>query len=117
MLTSERIKKSDQHNATNDRIKRRYLHYLRETKGRDNSSLDAVAKAIDRFEEYSRLRDFKKLHPEQVRAFKAHLTAARSERTGEALVGLDNLFNVRRAQGLFLLVGATAGLSLTNQIR
>ena len=55
-------------NSANERIKRRYLQHLKETKGRDEASLDAVAKAIDRFEEHSKFRDFKKFHVEQVRA-------------------------------------------------
>ena len=53
--------------------------------GRDEASLDAVAKAIDRFEEHSKFRDFKKFHVEQVRAFKAHLRTTRNVRTGEPL--------------------------------
>ena len=72
-------------NAANERVKRRYLQYLKEVKGRDEASIDAVAKAIDRFEETSRHRDFKKFHIEQARAFKAHLAAARNARTGEPL--------------------------------
>jgi site-specific recombinase XerD len=36
-------------NSANERVKRRYLQHLKETKGRDEASLDAVAKAIDRF--------------------------------------------------------------------
>ena len=72
-------------NGANERVKRRYLHHLKETKGRDEASLDAVAKAIDRFEEHAKFRDFKKFHVEQVRAFKAHLRTTRNVRTGEPL--------------------------------
>jgi integrase len=72
-------------NGPNERVKRQYLHILKETKGRDEASLDAVAKAIDRFEEHSKHRDFKKFHVEQARAFKANLTATRNARTGEPL--------------------------------
>ncbi len=72
-------------NGPNERVKRRYLHHLKETKGRDEASLDAVAKAIDRFEEHSKHRDFKKFHVEQARAFKAHMTVTRNARTGEPL--------------------------------
>jgi hypothetical protein len=69
-------------NGPNERVKRRYLHELKEKKGRDEASLDAVAKAIDRFEKYSKHRDFKRFHVEQARAFKTHLAAARNARTG-----------------------------------
>jgi integrase/recombinase XerD len=72
-------------NGPNERIKRRYLQILKETKGRDEASLDTVAKAIDRFEENSRSRDFKKFHVEQARAFKADFMQARNARTGEPL--------------------------------
>jgi hypothetical protein len=40
---------------------------------RDQASLDTVAKAIDRFEETAKNRDFNKFHVDQARAFKAHL--------------------------------------------
>jgi len=72
-------------NGPNERVKRRYLQYLREVKGRDEASLDAVAKAIDRFEHHAKNRDFKKFHVEQARAFKAHLASTPNARTGGPL--------------------------------
>src|SRR5271155_1168723 len=72
-------------NGPNERVKRRYLHELKEKKGRDEASLDAVAKAIDRFEEHSKHRDFRKFHVEQARAFKTHLMATPNARTGTPL--------------------------------
>jgi len=41
--------------------------------------------AIERFEESTKLHDFKQFHIEQARAFKKHLTTACSERTGKPL--------------------------------
>ena len=72
-------------NAANERIKRRYFAFLKDAKGRDEASIDAAAKAIDRFEEYSRHRDFKTFHFEQARGFKNHLTAESNTRTGKPL--------------------------------
>ncbi|MFZ0603333.1 MAG: tyrosine-type recombinase/integrase [Roseiarcus sp.] len=72
-------------NAANERVKHRYLHYLKDVKGRDDASIDGTAKAIHRFEEYTKHRDFRKFHIEQARGFKAHLGATRNERTGEPL--------------------------------
>jgi integrase/recombinase XerD len=72
-------------NAANERIKRRYLVYLKDAKGRDNASIDAAASAIERFEEYVKRRDFRSFHIEQARGFKAHLMAATNERTGKPL--------------------------------
>ena len=71
--------------AANERIKRRYLVFLKDAKGRDEASIDAVAKAIARFEEHSKHRDFKSFHFEQARSFKNHLMAERNARTGKPL--------------------------------
>jgi integrase/recombinase XerD len=72
-------------NAANERIKRRYFTFLKDAKGRDEASIDAAAKAIDLFEEYSRHRGFKTFHFEQARGFKNHLTSESNTRTGKPL--------------------------------
>jgi len=62
------------HNAANERIKRRYFGYLREAKRQSDASVDAVAKALSRFEEFTGYRDFKGFHVEQAVAFKRRLS-------------------------------------------
>ena len=57
----------------NERAKRRYLQFLKDVKGRDEASLDAVAKAIDDFDTYNKCRDFRKFHIEQARGFKSRV--------------------------------------------
>ena len=47
------------HNADNQRIKRRCFVFLKEAKRQSEDSVDAVAKALARFEAYTRYRDFK----------------------------------------------------------
>jgi integrase len=69
------------HNPKNERIKRRYLAFLREAKRQSEASLDAVAAALARFEAYTRYRDFKAFHHEQAIAFKRHL-AEQDSRAG-----------------------------------
>lgn len=73
------------HNARNERIKRDYFIYLREARGQSEASIDQVAKAISRFETYTRCRDFRDFHIEQVKAFKQHLGQQKSERSKEPL--------------------------------
>jgi integrase len=73
------------YNAANERVKRQYFAYLTDAQGRSEQSIDAVAKAIDRFEVYSRHKDFKTFHIEQVKAFKRDLADQRAERSGEPL--------------------------------
>jgi integrase len=73
------------HNATNERIKRRYFTYLAEALGHSEQTIDAVAKAITRFEAYTNWRDFKKFHIEQAKGFKHSLSHQRGSRSGEPL--------------------------------
>ena len=73
------------HNAENERLKRRYFAYLKEAKRYSESSLDEVAKALHRFETYTKFRDFRKFHIEQAIAFKRHLAAERNVQTNKPL--------------------------------
>ena len=54
------------HNSANARIKREYFQYLKEAMRRDEASIDAVAKALSRFEESNRHKDFGRFHREHV---------------------------------------------------
>ena len=73
------------HNAANERIKRRYFAYLKEAKRHSEATVDAAAKALHRFETYTRYREFKTFHFEQAIAFKKQLAEQRSEQSGERL--------------------------------
>jgi integrase/recombinase XerD len=96
-------------NGPNERVKRRYLQYLKDVKGRDEASLDAVAKAIDRFEEHAKNRDFKKFHVEQARAFKAHLASRRNARTGEPLSASTIHSTLAALKGFFVWLAHQRG--------
>lgn len=73
------------HNAANERIKRQYFSYLKDAKQQSEVTVDAVAKAISRFETDVKFKDFKSFHIEQAIAFKRHLADADSLVTGEKL--------------------------------
>ena len=73
------------YNAANERMKRQYFAYLAEAQGHSEQTIDAVAKAIARFEAYTRYKDFKTFHIEQAKAFKRDLADQRGHRSGEPL--------------------------------
>ena len=73
------------YNAANERMKRQYFAYLAEAQGHSEQTIDAVAKAIARFEAYTRYKDFKAFHIEQAKAFKRDLADQRGHRSGEPL--------------------------------
>jgi integrase len=69
----------------NERMKRQYFAYLAEAKGHSEQTIDAVAKAIARFEACTRYKDFKSFHIEQARAFKRDFADQRGRRSGDPL--------------------------------
>src|SRR5208337_4427513 len=73
------------HNANNERTKRKYLAYLKEAQRHSESTLDAVAKSLNRFEVDTKYRDFKAFHFEQAIAFKKYLAEQKGQQSGEKL--------------------------------
>lgn len=73
------------HDPENERIKRQYFIFIKEAKRQSESSVDAVAKALSRFEAYSNYRNFKAFHFQQAIAFKKHLAEQKSLQSGEKL--------------------------------
>jgi site-specific recombinase XerC len=82
---ARRLTPTKTHNPQNERIKRAYFTYLTEVKGFSEATLDGVAKALNRFETYTRFRDFKAFRIEQAKAFKAHLADQPSLRSKDQL--------------------------------
>jgi integrase len=96
------------HNPENERTKRSYFTYLKEAKRCGEASIDAVAKALNRFERDTGFRSFRQFRPEQAVAFKRHLSEQLSARTGEKLskATLHSTLNALR-NFFFWLAGQT----------
>ena len=73
------------HNPNNVRITRKYCIFLKEAKRQNEASIDSVAKAINRYEQYTKFKDFKQFHFEQAVGFKKHLTKKKNEKTKKPL--------------------------------
>ncbi len=72
-------------NEENERIKRRYMHFLREAKGCDTATVDKSIEAILRFERSTGFKSFKRFHIDQAMAFKRTLASTKNARTGAPL--------------------------------
>jgi integrase len=72
-------------NPNNEQIKRQYFAYLKEAKRHSEPTVDAAAKALNRFEVYTKYRDFKAFHTEQAIGFKKHLAEQKGVQSGETL--------------------------------
>lgn len=73
------------HNASNERIKRKYFGYLKEAKRHSEPTVDASAKALNRFDVYTKHREYKTFHFEQAIAFKKYLAEQKGQQSGEKL--------------------------------
>ena len=69
----------------NERMKHKYLAWLKEAQGKSENTLDQVAAAISLFEKCNGYRDFKRFHIEQARKFKRWLAEQRHPKTGKPL--------------------------------
>jgi integrase len=72
-------------NPSNERLKRDYLRYLKEARGKSEATLDSVRKALARYEAYTGGKDFKTFRRERAAGFKARLAETDGVRTGETL--------------------------------
>ena len=73
------------HHPDNERIKHKYFAFLKEAMRQSESTIDGVAKAIARFEDYNKYRDFRLFHHQQAIAFKKHLSEQINQQTGKKL--------------------------------
>lgn len=97
------------HNPGNERIKRRYLSHLKETRGFGGAALDQIAKAFNRYEIYTKFRDFGAFHREQVKGFKNHLAQQKSLRTNETLSQATIYSTLQGLKAFFLWLSGQPG--------
>lgn len=68
------------HNPDNERVKHKYFTFLKNANRVSEATLDGVAKALVRFEDYTKYKDFKKFKHEQATGFKKHLIEQKNQR-------------------------------------
>ena len=97
------------YSSANERTKRDYFAYLKEALGRDEATIDGVAKSLARFEESTKARDFKRFHREQAVAFKAALAKGTNARTGERISKATMFSTLRDLRGFFFWLAHLPG--------
>ncbi len=68
------------HNPDNERIKHKYFTYMKNVKRMSEPTIDGIAKALARFEAYTKYKDFKTFKREQAVGFKKYLIEQKSQR-------------------------------------
>ncbi|VAW66632.1 COG4973: Site-specific recombinase XerC [hydrothermal vent metagenome] len=97
------------HNAENVRAKRKYLIFLKEAKRQDESSLDAVAMSLSRFEKYTNFKNFKAFNFNQAVGFKKHLAKQENKQTGKLLSKATQNSTLRNLKAFFQWLAMQAG--------
>jgi len=97
------------YNSENERAKRKYLTFLKEAKRQDESSLDAVTKALSRFEEYGKYRNFKTFHYQQAVGFKKYLAKQENKQTGKSLSKATQNSTLRNLKAFFQWLAMQVG--------
>ena len=104
------------HNADNERIKRKYFAYLKEAKRHSEPTVDAAAKALNRFEALYQVSGFQGIslragHCLQEAPGRAEGAAVR----GEAEQG-DPACDPRPTQTLLPVAGVATGLQVASSV-
>ena len=97
------------YHSENERIKRKYFAFMKEAKRQNEASIDAIAKALDRFEVYGGYRDFKAFHFEQAIGFKKYLAKQDSQQTGLKLSQATMNSTLRHLKVFFQWLSMQAG--------
>lgn len=97
------------HNPENERIKREYFAYLKDAKGMSEPTVDAAAKALNRFEEYNHHKNFKVFHFEQAIAFKRYLSGQTALRSGEKLSKATLHVTLKQLRAFFFWLAGQPG--------
>lgn len=103
------VKPMRKHNAANERLKRDYFIYLREAKRYSEASVDAAAKALSRFEEYTGFKPFKSFHIQQAIGFKKRLAKQRARQTGKPLSKATVYSTLQCLRAFFIWVAGQPG--------
>jgi integrase len=73
------------YNPKNERIKKEYFHYQKEARGKADGTIDAIRKAISRYETYTGYKDFATFNKEQAIGFKKQLAKTAGARSGRVM--------------------------------
>lgn len=92
----------------NEKIKRAYATYLEAANGKQGASIDAALKAIERFEESTGRRPFRRFHIEQARAFRLKLADATGPK-GSPLSAATITSTLRALRSFFLWLSREPG--------
>lgn len=97
------------HHPKNERIKREYLNYLEDARGRNPKTVEQAAAAIALFEASSEWKDFRQFHFERARKFRRDLDDHIVESTGKPLSAATKVSRLRAVKAFFVWLAGQPG--------
>ena len=88
-------------NPNNERIKREYFTFKKEADRKDEKTIEAISKAILRFETFNNYKDFKTFNRHQAAAFKNHIAETNNKKTGAPMALATQLSTLNVIQSFF----------------
>ncbi len=88
-------------NPQNERIKREYFTFKKEADRKDEKTIEAISKAILRFETFNNHKDFKTFNRHQATAFKNHIAETNNKKTGAPMALSTQHSTLNIVQGFF----------------
>ncbi len=82
---------------------------MKEAKRQNEASIDAIAKALNRFEVYSQFRDLKAFHHKQAIGFKKYLSKQENQQTGKKLSKATMNSTLRHLKAFFQWLSMQTG--------
>lgn len=92
----------------NERVKRHYAFYLEAANGKQNATIDAALRAIERFEASTNRKPFQKFHIEQARSFRNRL-AEETNAKDEPLSAATITSTLKHLRNFFLWLSREPG--------
>lgn len=92
----------------NERVKRDYAFFLEAANGKQNASIDAALRAIERFEISNGRKPFRKFHIEQSRSFRARLIEE-TGKNGKPLSAATITATLKHLRNFFLWLSREPG--------
>jgi integrase/recombinase XerD len=97
------------YNPRNERIKQDYYGYLKHAKRRSVKTVDGIRKAIQRYEEYTQMKDFSTFNKEQAMGFVRHLTVATNASGQTTLGNTTKLFTLSVLRDFYVWLAMQEG--------
>jgi len=101
--------KSSKIKLKNERIKRKYLHWMKEAEGFSNKSIDSIEKGLWKYEEATNNEDYASFNDKKAEHFKKYLKTNINRRSKQTLGLTSQYHHLRHVKNFFTWLSGQPG--------